>query len=58
MALCNGCNLEKGKFGIIATVNHKIVAKIVVEEGYVQIYHVADHNFRRAGFLSVLNTQA
>lgn len=57
MALCNGYKLEKGKLGLIETVNSKIVPKIIIEKGSLQIYHVADHNLRRTGFLSVINTQ-
>lgn len=55
MVLFNGYNLEKGS--IIGTVNSKIVPKIVVEERSIQIPHVANHNLRRAGFLSVISTQ-
>lgn len=38
-------------------VNSKIVPKIIIEKGSVQIHHVADHNLRRTGFLSGINTQ-
>lgn len=48
---------KKGKLGIIETVNSKIVPKIIIEKGSVRIHHVADHNLRRTGFLSVINTQ-
>lgn len=57
MALCNGYNLEKDKLGIIEMVHSKIVPKIIIEKGSVQIHHVAEHNLRRTGFLSVINTQ-
>lgn len=52
---------KKGKLSIIEVscilVNSKIVPKIIIEKGSVRIHHVADHNFRRMGFLSVINTQ-
>lgn len=43
------CNLGKCKLGIIATVNSKIVAKTVVEEGSVQIDQVASHKTQNNG---------
>lgn len=52
---------KKGKLCITEVscilVNSKIVPKIIIKKGSVQIHHVADHNLRRTGFLSVINTQ-
>lgn len=51
------CNLGKCKLGIIATVNSKIVTKMVVEEGSVQIDQVTSHKLRTTGFLSAVGTR-